>query len=385
MLNEKKFKELFDRSGSHLVSAFIPTYRANHAREDRLRLKNALKEASRQLEEGGMNKKDARAYLEEGYRLVENERFFADLSDGLCLFIDEDYFYYDTLPVNFTPYVYTGRQFYLRPVLPALTGQSRFFLLALSQNEVRFFEGRRHSITPVEIGDLVPGSMKDIFEMSDVKKHLQHHSGQGARQGKQGSREAMYHGQGYGKDDQSDDIKKYFREINDGLMEMLYDEKPPMVAACVDYLLPLYKEVNTYHNLLKENISGNPEGAGPAELHEKAWEIVGRYYEKQQEEEKVTLQEAMAQKKGSANVHEIVPAAINGRVEVLYINKDYHTYGRYDEEKNSITIDEESRPDNQELLGMAAVQAYLQGGSVQILDRTEMPFPTANLNAIFRY
>lgn len=385
MLNEKKFKELFQRRGSGLVSIFIPTYRANHAQEDRLRLKNALKDAARQLEERGMNKGDARSYLEEGYRLVENERFFANLSDGLCLFFDEGYFYYEALPVNFTPYTFVGERFYLAPVLPVLTGQSRFFLLTLSQNEVRFFEGHQHSITPVKADDLVPANMRAVFEMSDVKNHLQHHSGQGARRGKQPSQEPMFHGQGYGKDDQADDLKKYFKEINDGLMEMLYDEKPPMVIACVDYLLPIYKEVNTYHNLLDENVSGNPEGAGPVELHEKAWEIVSRYYQELREEGRLSFEEAMGLKKASADIYEIVPAAINGRVEILYVDKDYHIYGQFNEEENSITVHEERRPEGRELLGTAAVQTWLQGGSVQILERTELPVPTASLNAVFRY
>ena len=385
MLNEKKFKELFQRKGEHLVSIFIPTYRANHAQEDRLRLKNALKEASNQLEERGMNKQEAHSCLEEAFQLVENERFFSNLSDGLCLVIDQGYFHYEILPVNFNPYVYTGEQFYLRPALPILTGQSRFFLLALSQNEVRFFEGHQHSITPVKIDDLVPANMKELFEMSDVKEHLQHHSGQGSRQGRQGGREAMYHGQGSGKDDQAEDLKKYFKEIDNGLMEMLHDEKPPMVVAAVDYLLPIYKEVNTYPYLLDEHISGNPEAEGPAELHEKAWPIVSRHYKKQQEADKTSFQQAMAQNKASADVHEIVPAAINGRVEVLYVNKDYHTYGRFDEKKNAITIHEKRRTDSTELLGIAAIQTYLQGGVVQLLERTEMPLPTANLNAVFRY
>ncbi|MCB0585396.1 MAG: hypothetical protein KDD06_08745 [Phaeodactylibacter sp.] len=385
MFNEKRFKDLFERRGNHLVSVFIPTYRANHSQEDRLRLKNALLEASRQLEEHGFQKQEARAYLEKAFELLENQRFFTELSDGLCLFVGEDFFSWEVLPVNFNPYVFVGNRFYLRPVLPVLTGQSRFFLLALSQNEVRFFEGHQHSITPVRIDDLVPGSMEEMFEMSDVKEHLQHHSGQGARRGKQGSREAVYHGQASGKDDHKDDIKKYFKEIDRGLMEMLYDETPPMVIAAVDYLVPLYREVNRYPHLLDENVSGNPEGEGPVALHERAWAIIGRYYREKQEEKKTSFREAMAQDKASAGLTEIIPAAINGRVEALYVNKDYHTYGLFDEEKNSITIHEKRRPNSQELLGMAAVMAYLQGGAVQILEREDMPVPASNINAVFRY
>ena len=156
MFNEKRFKDLFERRGNHLVSVFIPTYRANHSQEDRLRLKNALLEASRQLEEHGFQKQEARAYLEKAFELLENQRFFTELSDGLCLFVGEDFFSWEVLPVNFNPYVFVGNRFYLRPVLPVLTGQSRFFLLALSQNEVRFFEGHQHSITPVRIQAAMP-------------------------------------------------------------------------------------------------------------------------------------------------------------------------------------------------------------------------------------
>ena len=75
----------------------------------------------------GANKQEAHSCLEEAFQLVENERFFSNLSDTTMPFYRSGYFHYEILPVNFNPYVYTGEQFYLRPTLPVLTGQSRFF------------------------------------------------------------------------------------------------------------------------------------------------------------------------------------------------------------------------------------------------------------------
>ena len=156
-----------------------------------------------------------------------------------------------------------------------------------------------------------------------------------------------------------------------------------MVVA-VDYLLPIYKEVNTYPYLLDEHISGNPEAEGTRlSCMRKPGTIVSRHYKKQQEADKTSFQQAMAQNKASADVHEIVPAAINGRVEVLYVNKDYHTYGRFDE-KRTPYHSRKRRTDSKELLGIAAIQTYLQGGVVQ-LRAYGNALPTANPNAVFRY
>lgn len=380
MIDDKIFSNLVDKTGDHLISIYIPTYRANHSQEDQLRFKNALKEAHQQLENRGMNAKEAKSYLRDAYELLDQPRFWSQLSDGFAVFIGSDFFHHEILPITFDEFVFIGERFHMSPVLPLLNNNNRFFLLALSQNEVRFFEGNQYSITPVVIKDLVPESMASILEMSDVKEHLQHHSA-----GQDGSGNAIYHGQGQGEDDRSEDIKKYFKEVNDGLMEMLHDEKPPMIIACVDYLLPLYEEVNDYNNLVEHNVSGNPEDDDPVLLHEKAWEKMKLVFDKAKDEDKKRFQAAMANDQAAASLPDIVSAANYKKVETLFLRKGAHLFGQFDFKNNKTTIHESHELNDRDLLDLAAVQTHLNGGKVYLLNRDELPVPTADANAIYRF
>lgn len=382
MISEKQFQTLAQKEAPNLVSIYIPTYRAAHNQEDQLRFKNALKTAGSRLVQAGMKNNDADRYLRPAYDLLEQERFWSYLSDGLAVFIGpEGFFHQEILPVAFEEFVQVGNHFHLSPMLPVLGGRNRFFLLALSQNKIRFFEGDQYSITPVKIDDLLPADgIESAFVLSDTPDTLQHHSG-----GTEGSGNAVYHGQGKGQDDKKEDIKAYFREVNKGLMEMLYDEHPPMVVACVDYLLPLYQEVNDYKYLHGQNVSGNPDDADPALLHEKAWPIVSKHFEADQEAAKERFQSAMAAEKASAAPQKIVPAAAYEKIETLFLRKGEHLFGQFDYQNNELSVAEEQTHENRDLLDLAAVQTHLNGGRVYWLNAEEMPVPTASANAIYRF
>jgi len=380
MIDEKQFKELCEHKGTPLVSIYVPTYRSSHNQEDQLRFKNALKKTHQQLQSHGMKDKEADAYLRPARKLLDQPKFWSYLSDGLAVFIGTDFFHHEILPITFDEFVYVGERFHLSPMLPMLNGKNRFFLLALSQNQIRFFEGDRYSITPIDIDDLVPQSMEDIFDLSDVREHLQHHS-----VGAEGGQNAVYHGQGQGEDDRRDDIRKYFKDVNDGLMKILQDEKLPMVIACVDYLLPLYKEVNDYPYLMDKNVSGNPDQDDPVLLHEKAWEVVKDKFNVTFEADKERFGAEMAAEEASASIPDIISAAYYQKVETLFLRKGEHQFGQFDPDKNATTLHETYEVNDRDLLDLAAVHTHLNGGRVYLLEREEMPVPTANANAIYRF
>lgn len=379
MINETKFKELADKRGSQLTSIYIPTNRANQEQKDQIRLKNALKAAKEKLIATGMSDRVADKFLKPASALLEDNPFWNHLSDGLAIFIAPEFFHTESVPIKFDAYEYVGDHFYLRPLLPLLNNKDRFFLLSLSLKEVRFFEGHQYSITPVKIDDLVPMGMESIYDYADLPSALQHHAGDKA----QGA--TVYHGQGQGEDDKKKDIKEYLRLVNKGLMEMLHDEKPPMVVASVDYLFSLYKEVNDYSYLLGDFISGNPDRDDPVLLHEKAWPIVEEKLGKDYSVEADRFREQLSREKASSLLNDIVSAAVYGKVDTLFVNQDYRVYGTFDKEKNELTVHDEYRPGSRDLIELAAVQTYLNGGSVHSVDRTVLPVPTANVNAIFRY
>ena len=204
MLTKKKIKSLAEIQFTTCISIFIPTHRSGfqNSKIDHLNFKNALSTVRQKLEERSMQPDDIHRLLQPAYEMMEDDNFWIQLSDGLAVFISPNRFEYFELPIHFNPYVYVGEEFYLRPLLPMFTGDERFFILALSQNEVRFFEATRSSITPIIIEDLVPEDMEEALALEETT-NLQAHSGASPY-----STRPIFHGHGGGKDDKIKRAKK---------------------------------------------------------------------------------------------------------------------------------------------------------------------------------
>ncbi|MEM6316961.1 MAG: hypothetical protein AAF960_04785 [Bacteroidota bacterium] len=384
--NEKIFKRLANnhQDNNTNVTIFIPTERTGDGQAARIRFKNQLSEVTDKLMdenllENPMSKKEALTYLAKAYELLDNEDFWLYQSNGLAVFLNQDVFEYYTLPIEFKSFNYVDNVFYLRPLMPIVTGESRFFILALSQNEVRFFEGAAHSITPVKISDLVPESLEESMATIDVTypAELQSHGGGNG---------PIFHGQGGEKDGKTDRIVDYFRMVDKGLMEMLYDEKAPLIIAAVDYLVPMYKEISKYSNIVEAHISGNVENDDPVLLHEKAWSIMKDIVRKDIDSSRDAFSGKMAEGKASLMMADIAANALMGKVETLFIDKNAtEMWGTYLPEANSIDVHSTQNKNNACLLNFAAISTYLQGGTVYNVSREEMPHQAGKANAIYRY
>lgn len=384
--NHKKFEVLAQvfSSKNNKVSIFLPTDRVGDGQAAKIRFKNQLSEVVEKLmdstlQEEPMQKNEAMGYLAKAYELLDKDDFWRYQSDGLAVFISEDTFEYYSMPINFNVFNYVGSVFYLRPMLPSVTNQSRFFILALSQNEVRFFEGAQHSITPVIIEDLVPESMKESMAAVDIEypAGLQAHSGGSS---------PVFHGQGGEKDGKTDRIIDYFRMIDTGLMEMLHDEKAPLIIAGVDYLIPMYKDISNYSNIVEPHISGNVENDDPVLLHEKAWSELSPILKADFDTQSNNFKELLPNEKASLSIDGIAPAALNGKVATLFVDKDASTYwGTYLPDTNKITLQQKQNKTNSCLINFAAIATYLQGGQVYTTSREDMPHSVSVMNAIYRY
>lgn len=382
LITKKDIEELSQVNDTPCISIFIPTHRSgfNNAKLDQLSFKNALNDARTQMEQSGLEPNEIHSTLQAGYELLENEALWTKLSDGLAVFLSPSRFDYFELPITFNYHVFVGRNFHLRPVLPMFTGDGRFFLLALSQNEVRFFEGQRNSITPVVIKDLVPEDLEEALLFSTNEAQLQAHSGGNT------ANPGIYHGQGKGKDDKNKQLEKYFRQVDSGLMEMLHDETAPLIIAAVDYLVPIYEEISQYANIMSFSVKGNPENDSPVQLHEKAWPLMQPYFKEKQQSLANDFQSNFALEKADISAYSVVPAAINGRVDTLFIDKDEpNLWGQFNAEDNNIRLHLERKQDSICLLNKAAIATFLQGGNVYNLTGGELPYSDASLNAIYRF
>lgn len=386
LLKKEEFKSLANVHHAHCVSMYLPTHRSGHEvieDVDRITLKNLLKDVKKQLQSYGLQEREMNAYLKPVHDLLEDDNFWRHQSDGLALFLYGDEFKYFTLPISFDPYVYIADHLYLKPMASLLSHTERFFIMALSLGSVKFYEGTPYSIVEVEMEGLIPRSLEEALSVGEdyEQKSLQFRSGQGEQ-----GQGALYHGQGSGSQtEKKEETLRYFREINAGLMQMLHDEDAPLVLACVDYLEPIYREANTYPHLFDRHISGNHENTSMLSLHNAARDILSPHFEKDKKERYEAYQEKVHQGLASYEEKKVIPAAMIGQVDTLFIRKNEHLWGVYDAENHKIKVDDQRKIDNACLLNKAAVETIKNSGKVFLMENGEMPQEGTIINATFRY
>jgi hypothetical protein len=268
-------------------------------------------------------------------------------------------------------------RFHIRPLLPLLSGDGRYYILALSQNKVRLLQGTHYSVNEVPLSD-VPKNLAETLRDDDSWKELRMHS---AISGGEGTFSSVTHGS---EVDSKENIKRYFRRIDKGLHELVRDERVPLVLAGVDYLHPIYKEVNSYPHLMDEGIAGNPERLSAGELHELTWTIVKPYFQKAQQEAVNRYKEFASSGRTSNRVRKIILAASHGRIELLFVVPDFQQWGTFDPSNDEMHLHKKEKTGDEDLLEFTAIQTLLNGGTVYVVEPGTMP-DTGSSAAVFRY
>lgn len=380
LLSIDELKSLTEKPEGACVSIFMPTYRmSTETLQNPIRFKNLMQQAEEQLVTGGLRGQAARDLLEPA-RKLDDYQFWQHQSDGLAIFISTNVFRYYCLPLNFEELVVVTDRFHVKPLLPLLTSDGKFYILALSQNEVRLLQGTRYSVSEVDLAD-VPQSIAEALKYDDPEKQFQFHTG---TQQVGGDRAGMFHGQGAGNDEQKDRLLRYFRKVDRGLQELLKNQRSPLVLAGVDYLLPIYKEANTYPCLMDEGITGNPEELKAEQLHSSAWEIVQPHFEQAQQDVVNRYQELAGTGQTANTIQDVVSAAYYQRVESLFVPVGVQQWGLFNPSNSEVQLHQEHEPGDEDLMDFAAIQTILNGGTVYAVEPEKVP-GDERLAAIFRY
>jgi len=386
ILNKAGLEQLMNEDQQQCVSIYLPTHRTGvETQQDPIRLKNQLKEAEKLLSAQGVSTRDVQSILEPASKLLQDSTFWQHQSDGLAIFLTANSVHHYRLPLNFKELVVVKNNFYIKPLLPLFTGDGQFYILALSQNHVRLLNGTRNSISEVDIAQLA-GSLDEFIASDDHQVNLQLHTS-GAGGGKSGDNSVTFHGQGGGSDESTkNDLLRYFHVVDDGLREFLQGDQAPLVLAGVEYLLPIYSEANTYPNLIDTVISGNPDLLSEEELHKSAWEILEPLFQADQEEAVAFYHQlaGQASERAARTLEKIVPAAYHGQVETLFVATGVQQSGVFNPATNEVEIYDQPEPGDEYLLGLAAVQTYLKGGTVYVVEPEKVPGGTYAA-AVLRY
>ncbi len=381
MLKIEEIQELAEAGNGPCVSIYMPAHRAGRAaKQDPIRFKNLLRESEKRLVAGGLRAADARAMLAEGNNMLRDSIFWGNQSDGLAVFFNAEMHRRHVLPLPFGELVVVGDRFHVKPLLSLFAGDGRFYLLALSKNDVRLLQGTRFGVREVDLPG-VPGSLAEALRYDDPEKSIQFRTIEPRGGGK---RPAVYHGHVAGIDDAKGDLLRFFRQVDAGLLEVLGPERAPLVLAGVEYLFPIYREANSHPGLLEVGVPGNPDAASPEELHRQAWKLVHPRFLAAQEEAADRYRELSGTGRTSADPRIIVPAAYRGRVETLFVAVGEQRWGAFDPAREKVRLHRKRRPLDTDLLDFAAVHTFLNSGTVHAVKPGKVP-GGSSLAAVFRY
>lgn len=375
-LSKSDLKTLLEHHEQPSVSLYMPTVKAgSETQQNPIRFKNLMKEVESKLEEMGIRLSDASEWLEQAKKL-DDLQFWEHQELGLAIFISPTAFHYYLLPIEVDEIVVVSDRFHLKPLLPLVNKNGRYFILALSQDNIRLIEATQFSARELHVenipDNLDQALMYDEFAQTSQFRTFTSHGGSRHPAPEGG----IFHGQGSPDIDKIYlDILQYFHQVDKGIFDRLKDEDAPLVLAGVEYLMPLYHQANSYQHLLADGMAGNPKMLKPEELQTLTWEIVQPYFEKSYTEAVQRYQDLSGAQpdKTVTKLEEIVSAAYYQRLDSLFVALDYHQWGQFNPETNQVEIHEEAQPDDEDLLDFAAVYTAMNGGTVYVEPQDKMP------------
>ena len=358
ILNPADLKSLIAQQWKWCVSLYMPTHRAAEERQQNsLRFKNLLAEAEVKLLANGLRRPKLQKLMQPAEELLGDKEFWQHQSDGLAIFLTNDFSKKYRLPLEFEEMLLISKNFHTKPLVPLLNRVEKFYLLALSLSGIRLFLGTGDTIHEIMLD--IPASMRGLEQSRNLH------------------RQASV---------DKENILHFFQSVNQRLGELLEDKNIPMILAGIDYLPPIYREACTYDNILEDSIIGNPDRETLKNLHERAFQIVAPIFEKHQKKagEKFAKLSDQQSALATTDLRATVKAAKFGQVETLFLPLNEQKWGHYDPENNEVTLEANASSENEDLFDFAAEQTILNSGQVFTVPREQLP-GNKDLAAILRY
>jgi hypothetical protein len=383
VLNRADLQELIEATREWCISLYMPTHPIGREQQQNpTRLKNLLTRAKKDLSEYGLRRPDIEELLHPAEELLLDRDFWQHLSEGLAVFLSNKFFQTYRLPARFEELLLIANNFHIKPLLPLLSTEGKFYILAINLNGIKLFLATKDTISEVELTG-IRTNIEEALWMDEPERHLDLHTATSSTG--RGAGPAIFHGQGIGDEDKAN-ILRFFHYFDQELSALLKDKSILMIPAGVDYLLPLYREANTYNNLLKEALIGAPEKLPIKELHKRAWQIIEPIFRERQQQAIQQFEELNGQQSDlvTSDLNTAVKAAKFGQVGTLFVPLGIQKWGRYDPENNKVLQEPEATPENEDLLDFAAIHTILNSGQVYAVQPEELP-GDGDLAAILRY
>ncbi|MFG0334552.1 MAG: hypothetical protein ACF8TS_14445 [Maioricimonas sp. JB049] len=343
-----------NQQGPH-VSLYQKTFRsAPDSHQNPIRLKNLLTEASNQLESLDYDARDIKPLLRPASDLLDQDLFWTHQADGLAIFLARDFARIYQTGHAFGDEVVVDDSFRITPLIPATQPAGHYYVIAVSPDSCRFFEGSKfglHQRTP----DNLPENMEQVVPR-DRERELNLHSMRPRPQSDARRDTAMYHG--HEDDVHKSDMAAYLRSVRDAIHPVMYQSHAPLIFAGVEEAFELFREnAEDLSSLHGTAANGNPDGLSAEALHERSWPIAEEILRSRELQPLSEFEARAAANTATDRLDLILPAAGDGLIDTLVLQEGASCRGDYDVNERTLRHNDKN---GAELLNLAA-RLTLQG------------------------
>ena len=368
------------------VSLYQPTHRRHpENQQDPIRYKNLVQQIETELLQNH-EKRVIDPLIEKFQELSSDSQFWNHRTDGLAILASPTDFHVFELQQTTPKLLVVADSFHTKPLLRALRSTDRFQVLCLSRGEVALYEGNRHSLDPVEL-EHVPKTIEEALGEELTEPHqtvASYGDGSGGPHSKHGS-PAMFHGHGDSKDEMPIDRERFFRAIDRAVLE--HHSRPsglPLILAALPEHHAHFRTLSHNPYLAENGVTIDPISLSTDQLRKHAWQAIAPLHDERLAELFDSYHVSKAHQQGSDELDEIVPAALEGRVGVLFVQADHELPGRIDSHTGKAILAANGELKVDDVLDDLAETVLRMSGEVIVLGPDEMP-TDSGVAATYRY
>lgn len=267
--------------------------------EDRIRLRNLVDDAKRQVQDSG--DADRARTLLAGIDQAVAELDLSRGADGAVVVVTPESAEAHLVPFPVRELVALGTTPATRYLVQGLRRSTRYRVLVLSDNATRLFDAVRDDVAEVRDHGFP-------FEADIVPRDRRAVAGRFALEP--------------GGDDR-EQKRRFYREIDEALTAASRGDELPIVLAGVKRSLVLFEEVSRNAQLVVGRLEGAHDHVNTRDLGQAAWSIMRQRLKDRREEVVGEVVEAMHAGKAVTGVDEVWRFAREGRGRLLVVEEDY--------------------------------------------------------------
>jgi hypothetical protein len=360
-----ELKSLISARADACISIYVATTpQTQHVSASRIAYRNLVKTGLKQLEQIGVDKRRLVALDQELSALAEDDDFWRLQAHSLGVLATPDSLRTFRLATAVTDTIQVSDRFHLKPLLRAIALPQTAFVLALSENSVRFLE-------------VFPDAPPSLARIHDLPKNAADAVGRASVNNlTQNTRIANAEGQ-------TVLLRQYARKVDAALRGVLAGRDVPLILAATDPLGSIFRGLNSYPALLSEGISVSPDRLSEQELASAARPVLDGYYKALIDEAKELFRARSGERRATQDIGEAARAATNGAIELLLVDIDQIIPGTIGDD-GGVTLASNDDATSYDVVDEIAGRAILTGAKFLGVRQSDIP-AGAPVAAMLRY